>query len=82
MTVFGKAIFVGRRTSSEINGITLGDEGGNSSRGSIDLFAIVSRTCTVYIKASDNLGNRGIETKNDLDMSGRVLQDTEQLAIA
>jgi hypothetical protein len=72
-TVLGKTVLIRWRATSEINGVTLGDEGGKCSRGSIYLAAVVCNASTINVETGYDLRNGIIKTQNNLNMTCGIL---------
>lgn len=53
--------------------VNLGDVRLQSARSTVDLFAVIRSSGAVDIKTGKDLGNRLVNTEDNLDMAGRVL---------
>ena len=73
MRVLGEAILVRGGSSGEIDGIYLCHVGSERSRGCIDLLAIIGGAGAIDVKTSEDLGDRFVDTKHDLDVTCRIL---------
>lgn len=71
--VLGKAVLVGGTAATEIDMVGLSHVGLQSTRGAIDLLAIIRSAGTVDVESGENFGHRLVDAKNDLNMSGGIL---------
>ena len=72
--VFRKTVLVRRWASGQVDPIHLRDACRKGTGREVDLLSIICSTWTIDIKTSQNLCNRFINPKNDLDMTSRVLR--------
>jgi hypothetical protein len=64
--ILGQAVFVRGAAPGEVDVVDLSDKAAKSSWSDINLLSIVRTTSSIDIKASQNLTDRFVNTKNNL----------------
>lgn len=73
MRILCKTILVAGRAAANIDIVALSDTSGQSTRTGKDTSSIVCKAGAVNVKTSKNLGDGLVETKDNLDVTVRVL---------
>lgn len=71
--VLGKTVLVGRAAASEVDVVGLRHVGLQSTRGAIDLLAIIGSAGAIDVETGEDFRHRLVDAENDLNVSGRIL---------